>query len=55
MGTQLIRLIALIITIGYGMGFALFDDVPTGYVIGGAFVVVVAWLLSGFITLQQRK
>lgn len=55
MGTPLIQLIALILTMAYGVGFAFFDGVPTWYSIGGAFVVAVVWLAVGYVVTQRRQ
>lgn len=44
MGTRTPALIALIITMAYGIGFVFFDSPPTAYVIGGALLVAAAWV-----------
>lgn len=54
MGTRTPALIALIITMAYGMGFALFDEPPRGYVVGGALLVAVAWVAAGMLHNRRR-
>ncbi len=47
MGNRPWAVIALIITIVYGVGFAFFDEPSRAYVVGGALVVCLAWVLTG--------
>lgn len=53
MGTRTPALIALIITMAYGIGFVFFDSPPSAYVIGGALLVAAAWVGAGMIHNQR--
>lgn len=54
MGTRTPALIALIITMAYGIGFAFFDEVPRGYAVGGALVVAASWVIAGMLHNRSR-
>lgn len=43
------QLVALIITIAYGVGFAFVPDRPAWYAAGGALVVAAAWVIVGML------
>lgn len=47
MDRKILSFIALVISIGYGVGFAAFDDTPKGYAAIGAGVVAIAWIAVG--------
>ena len=49
MGTRTPALIALVITMAYGIGFAFFDEVPRAYAVAGALLVAAAWVAVGMI------
>lgn len=54
MGTRTPALIALIITMAYGIGFAFFAEPPRGFVVGGALLVAAAWVVAGMLHNRQR-
>ena len=47
MDRKVLGFVALAITMLYGVGFAFFDEVPTGYAVGGGVVVALAWIAVG--------
>lgn len=55
MGTQAARLVALIITIAYGLSFALVDDPPRAYVVLGAIAVAATWVVAGMVHNRNRR
>ncbi|KRE38909.1 hypothetical protein ASG73_00630 [Janibacter sp. Soil728] len=53
MGTRTPALIALVITMAYGIGFVFFDSPPAAYAVVGALVVAAAWVAVGM--LNRRR
>ena len=44
MGTRTPALVAVIITMAFGLGFAFFDTVPRWYPVAGGILVAAAWV-----------
>lgn len=49
MDRRLLSFLAIAISIAYGLGFALFDEAPTGYAVVGAGLVAISWLAVGML------
>mgnify|MGYP000857672306 FL=1 len=54
MGTRTPALIAVIITMLYGIGFAVIGEPNRLYVIGGALLVTAAWVAVGMLNNRRR-
>ncbi|WP_169330623.1 hypothetical protein [Janibacter hoylei] len=54
MGTRTPALVAVIITMAFGLGFAFFDTVPRWYPVGGGILVAAAWVAVGMAGNRRR-
>ena len=54
MGTRTLALIALVITMAYGIGFGLIGEPSRLYVVGGALLVTAAWVAVGMLNNRRR-
>ena len=55
MGTRVPAIIAAIITMAFGLGFAVFDEVPRWYPVGGGVLVAAAWVAVGMINNRSPR
>ena len=55
MGTRVPAIIAVIITMAFGLGFAFFDEVPRWYPVGGGILVAAAWVAVGMISNRSPR
>ena len=55
MGTRVPAIIAVIITRAFGLGFAVFDEVPRWYPVGGGVLVAAAWVAVGMISNRSPR
>ena len=54
MGTRTPAIIAVIITMAFGLGFAFFDTVPRWYPVAGGILVAAAWVAVGMAGNRRR-
>lgn len=54
MGTRTAQLIAFVITMVYGLSFALLDDPPRAWVVLGGVAVAAGWVCAGMVHNRER-